>query len=77
MPDARPVVLNVAVPDTSPAVPSTLVPSSNVTVPVGMPVMGVLTVAVNVTLLPEVQGLGEVAVTVVVVEKSTSVKVTV
>ena len=49
-----------ALPLTSVAVPSTVAPSLNVTVPVGTPVGGAtaVTVAVNVTACPVVEGLG-------------------
>ena len=49
-----------ALPLTSVAVPSTVAPSRNVMMPVGTPVAGAtaLTVAVNVTACPVVEGFG-------------------
>ena len=53
-------MVSEALPLTSVTVPSELAPSLNVTVPVGTPVAGGtgLTVAVNVTAWPVVDGLG-------------------
>jgi hypothetical protein len=51
-------VLKVAMPPLRVAVPNTVVRFWNVTVPVGVP-LAELTVAVNVTAWPDVEGLGE------------------
>jgi hypothetical protein len=53
-------VLKVALPALTAPVPSVVDPSKNVTVPVGAP-LAVVTVAVNVTLAPGVEGVCEVA----------------
>jgi hypothetical protein len=55
-PAARMEVVNVATPPLSVPVPSVVTPSRNVTVPVGVP-PAPLTVAVNVTDRPIVEGL--------------------
>src|SRR2546422_523714 len=60
LPTTRVVTSSEALPLTSVTVPSAVAPSLNVTVPVGTPVAGGtgLTVAVNVTAWPVVDGLG-------------------
>jgi hypothetical protein len=57
-------VVNVADPPLSVPVPSVTVPFLNVTVPVGVPEVAV-TVAVNVTAWPDVEGFSEDATVVV------------
>ena len=59
LPTARLEVEKVAVPPLSVPVPSVAVPSRKVTVPVGVPAPGAfaVTVAVNVTLWPNTEGL--------------------
>ncbi len=59
-PTASVEVLSTAVPDESGAEPSDVAPSKNWTVPVGEPAPGGLTVtvAVSVTLVPNVDGFG-------------------
>ena len=61
----RVAVANIAFPPLSVAVPRTLPPFLNVTVPVGVPVC--VTVAVNVTDCPNIDGFFEEATLVVVV----------
>jgi hypothetical protein len=58
MPNANVLVVNVAMPPDTAPVPRVVVPSKNVTVPVGLPAPGLttVTVAVKVTLCPEVDG---------------------
>jgi hypothetical protein len=64
-PDGSVDVPKVAVPPLSGAVPNTVVPFLNVTVPVGVPLLE-LTVAVNVTACPTLDGFcDEVSVVVV------------
>jgi hypothetical protein len=60
--------VNVAVPPDNVPVPSVTVPSRNVTVPDGLPAPGAVTVtvAVKVTLCPNVDGLRDEATVVVV-----------
>jgi hypothetical protein len=58
-------VLNVAFPAEMVPVPIAARPSKNVTVPVGVPVVVLLTVAVNVTDWPKFEGLPELATVVV------------
>ena len=68
LPTARLEVEKVAVPSLRVPVPSVVVPSRKVTVPVGVPAPGAfaLTVAVNVTLWPNTEGLvAEVTLVVV------------
>jgi hypothetical protein len=64
-PALKALVLKVATPEASVLEPSVVVPSSNVTLPVGAPALEV-TLAVKITVSPEVLGLGA-AVTAVVV----------
>jgi len=61
-------VLNVAFPLTSADVPSVVDPSFNVTVPAGVPPPGAtaVTVTLNVTVCPNVDGFGEEVIVVAV-----------
>ena len=61
--------MKVAAPLASVPVPKVVVPSSNLTLPVGVPVPGAVgvTVAVNVSDCPNVEGSGVAAVKLVVV----------
>lgn len=61
-PPVREEVENVAIPAAMVPVPSVVLPSRNVTVPVAP----LVTVAVNVTLLPQVLGFAELVTAVVV-----------
>ena len=61
-------VLKVAFPATSAVVPNVVDPSFNVTVPVGVPPPGAtaVTVTLNVTVCPNVDGFGEEVIVVAV-----------
>jgi hypothetical protein len=59
VPVVRVVVVNFATAEVSATEPSVVEPSLNVTVPVGVPVAEDVTVAVNVTDCPEIDGLSE------------------
>ena len=74
VPSASDAVANVAFLLASVPVPSTVAPSINVTVPVGVPAPGATAakVAVNVTVLPEVDGFFEDAIVVFVLALSTT-----
>ena len=67
MPTLNDEVLNVAEPALSVPVPNVVVPSLNVTVPADVPAAGdaAVTVAVNVTDWPELDGFAELATVVV------------
>ena len=68
-------VLNVAFPALIGPVPSVVVPSLNVTVPVMVPAVAELTLAVNATDVPTVEGFSD-EVTVVVVAAGAAPPVT-
>ena len=61
-------VVKVAMPPDTAPVPRVVTPSKNVTVPDGLPAPGATTatVAVNVTLCPEIDGFSDEAIVVVV-----------
>ena len=59
VPTARVDVVNVALPLLSVPVPNTVVPSLKLTVPVGIPEVAGLTVAVKVTVWPNIDGFAE------------------
>lgn len=74
VPSASVDVANVALPALSVPVPSVVVPFLNVTVPAGVPTPGAtaVTVAVNVTVVPDVEGFNEDAIVVLVLALSTT-----
>ena len=59
VPVVRVVVVNFATAEVSTTEPSVVAPSLNVAVPVGVPVPEDVTVAVNVTDCPEIDGLSD------------------
>jgi hypothetical protein len=71
LPAASAAVVNVATPPVSVTVPSVVVPSLKATVPAGVPPADV-TVAVNVTGCPKVDGFVEDATSVLVAAGSTT-----
>jgi hypothetical protein len=74
LPRESPVVDMLAVPFDSETVPSVVDPSVKITLPVGVPPPGdcALTVAVNVTLCPKVEGFGDAVRTVDVAARFTT-----